>query len=315
MLELRHLQVLRAIAQAGSLAGAARALHYAQPTVTHHLGALESHFDAPLVQRGPRGANLTELGETLLPHAEAILERVQLAERVVRGQAERGARTLHIGTFPTAGALLLPPAVKALRQKGVHIALTEGELPTLLRGLLARELQAALVFSQPGDRLDLDEDFELHPLLTDPLLLVMPHDHRCAALEEVPLSQLRDDDWVGAADPRDPCDRVLSWACARHGFEPVHVMRTDDYAMVQGFVAAGTGVALVPRLALGAPRDDIAVRPLQGPPLAREISVAVLRSTVAASAQDLVTALTLRARQITRQWGDSLPAARGPANH
>ncbi|MEU9012346.1 LysR family transcriptional regulator [Streptomyces sp. NPDC048479] len=302
MLELRHLQVLKAIAQEGSLAGAARALHYAQPTVTHHLTVLEAHFDAALVQRGPRGAVLTELGETLLPHAEAVLERLQLAEWEVRGLAERGTRTLRIGTFPTAGALLLPPAVKALNQKGVHISLAEGELPSLLRGLRSRELQAALVFSQPGDRLDLDEDFELHPLLTDPLLLVMPDNHRCAALDRVPLQELRDDDWVGAADPRDPCDRVLSWACAQHGFEPVHVMRTDDYAMVQGFVAAGTGVALVPRLALGAPRDDLAVRPLEGPPLAREISVAILRSTVAPSAQELVAALTRQAGHITRQW-------------
>ncbi|MFG2983850.1 LysR family transcriptional regulator [Streptomyces sp. NPDC048258] len=306
MLELRHLLVLRAIAQEGSLAGAARALHYAQPTITHHLTVLEAHFDARLVQRGPRGAALTELGEALLPHAEAVLSRLQLAEREVRGLAERGARTLHIGTFPTAGALLLPPAVKALHQRGVHVSLTEGELPALLSGLRSRELQAALVFSQPGDRLDLEDEFELHPLLTDPLLLVMPEDHRCARLERVPLEELRDDDWVGAADSRDPCDRLLSWACAQYGFEPVHVLRSDDYAVVQGFVAAGTGVALVPRLALGAPREDLVVRPLEGPPLAREISVAVLRPTASRSAHDLVTALTRQAARITAQWAQGV---------
>ncbi|WP_405959097.1 LysR substrate-binding domain-containing protein [Streptomyces sp. NBC_00868] len=61
------------------------------------------------------------------------------------------------------------------------------------------------------------------------------------------------------------------------------MLRSDDYAVVQGFVAAGTGVALVPRLALGAPRKDLVVRPLEGPPLAREISVAVLRPTASGS--------------------------------
>ncbi|MCM1966273.1 LysR family transcriptional regulator [Streptomyces sp. G1] len=302
MLEVRHLQVLRSIAQEGSLAGAARALHYSQPTITHHLNALESHFDAHLVQRGPRGAALTELGETLLPHAAAVLERLRQAESEVRGLAERGTRTLHIGTFPTAGALLLAPAVKRLHQQGVHISLTEGELPVLFRGLRARELQAALVFSQPGDRLDLDEDFELHPLLADPLLLVMPEDHPCAALERVPLTELRDTAWVGAADPHDPCDRVLAWACAQEGFEPVHAMRTDDYAVVQGLVAAGTGVALIPRLALGATRPDLVVRPLAGPALAREISVVVLRSTAARSAQELVSALQEQAALIVDRW-------------
>ncbi|MEU9375031.1 LysR family transcriptional regulator [Streptomyces sp. NPDC048255] len=302
MLEVRHLQVLRSIAQEGSLAGAARALHYSQPTITHHLAALENHFGARLVQRGPRGAALTELGEALLPHAEAVLERLRHAELEVRGLAERGTRTVHIGTFPTAGALLLAPAVKRLHQQGVHISLTEGELPLLLRGLRARELQAALVFSQPGDRLDLDDEFELHPLLADPLLLVMPEDHPCAALDRVPLTELRDTAWVGAADPHDPCDRVLAWACAQQGFEPVHAMRTDDYAVVQGLVAAGTGVALIPRLALGAPRPDLVVRPLAGPDLAREISVAVLRSTAAGSAKELVAALLEQAALITDRW-------------
>ncbi|MEU4269546.1 LysR substrate-binding domain-containing protein [Streptomyces sp. NPDC026092] len=302
MLEIRHLHVLRAIAHEGSLAGAARALHYSQPTVTHHLTVLERHFDAPLVQRGPRGAALTELGETLLPHAEAVLSRLRLAEREVRAQAARGTRTLHVGTFPTAGALLLPGAVRALHAQAVHVSLTEGELPVLLNGLRSRELQVALVFSQPGDRLDLEDAFEVHPLLTDPLLLVLPADHRCAALERVPLEELREDDWVGAADLRDPCDRLLSWACAQHDFEPVHVMRTDDYGVVQGFVAAGTGVSLVPRLALGAPRPDVVVRPLEGPPLAREISVAALRSTAAPSVQDLVAALQRQAARVTAAW-------------
>lgn len=305
MLELRQLHVLKAIAQEGSLAAAARALHYTQPTITHHLAVLESHFDARLVQRGPRGAALTELGAVLLPHAEAVLERLRLAEREVRDLAERGAHTLHIGTFPTAGALLLPPAVKALRHAGVHISLTEGELPALLQGLRARELHAALVFSQPGDRLDLDDDFELYPLLHDPLQLVLPEDHRCADRTHVPLEELRDDDWIGAADPRDPCDRLLSWACAQRSLEPVHTLRTDDYAVVQGFVAAGAGVALIPRLALGPPREDVAVRQLEGAPLAREISVAVLRTTAARSIRELVDALTEQARLIQQRWNDA----------
>ncbi|MFF5938811.1 LysR substrate-binding domain-containing protein [Streptomyces sp. NPDC012508] len=302
MLDVRHLQVLRSIAQEGSLAAAGRALHYSQPTITHHLASLEAHFNAQLVQRGPRGATLTELGEALLPHAEAVLERLRHAELEVRNLAERGMRTIHIGTFPTAGALLLAPAVKRLHQQGVHISLTEGELPLLLRALRAGELQAALVFSQPGDRLDLDEEVEVHPLLSDPLLLVMPEDHPCAALDRVPLADLRDTAWVGAADPHDPCDRVLAWACGQEGFEPLHAMRTDDYAVVQGLVAAGTGVALIPRLALGAPRPDLVVRRLAGPALAREISVAVLRTASNQAAQELISALQEQAALIAERW-------------
>ncbi|MFE5629035.1 LysR family transcriptional regulator [Streptomyces sp. NPDC056543] len=302
MLDVRHLQVLRSIAQEGSLAAAGRALHYSQPTITHHLASLEAHFNAQLVRRGPRGAALTELGEALLPHAEAVLERLRHAELEVRNLAERGMRTIHIGTFPTAGALLLAPAVKRLHQQGVHISLTEGELPLLLKALRAGELQAALVFSQPGDRLNLEEHVEVHPLLSDPLLLVMPEDHPCAELDRVPLGDLRDTAWVGAADPHDPCDRVLAWACGQEDFEPLHAMRTDDYAVVQGLVAAGTGVALIPRLALGSPRPDLVVRPLAGPALAREISVAVPRSASNRAAQELISALREQATLIEGRW-------------
>lgn len=303
-MDLRHLRVLRAIALEGSLAAAARSLHYSQPTITHHLASLESHFGARLVQRGSRGATLTEVGEALLPHAEAVLGRLQLAEKEVRDLVQRGASTLRIGTFPTAGALLLPPAVRSLHAQGVELTLTEGELPLLLDGLRSRELHVALIFSQPGDRLDLDldDDIDVHPLLDDPLLLVLPVDHPCARLARVPLEALRDETWIVGTTDWDPCDRLLTWACRQVGYEPVHALRTDDYGVIQGFVAAGAGIALLPRLALGTPRDDIAVRQLDGPPLARRIAVATLSSTTARSAGDLLVALRAQAERIKTAW-------------
>ncbi|MGW9042481.1 LysR family transcriptional regulator [Streptomyces lydicus] len=298
MLELRHFQVLRAIAHEGSLAGAARALRYTQPTMTYHLTTLESHFGAPLFHRGPRGAVLTEVGEALLPHAEAVLERVKLAEQEIRGLVQRGTMTLRVGTFPTAGALLLPPAVRTLHQRGVHVTLREGELPALLAALRSRELDLALVFSQPGEPLDLGDEFVVHPLVEDPLLLVLPADHPQAGLARVLLTALREDGWIMGTTDWDPCDRLLSWACAREGFEPVRVMRTDDYGVLQGFVAAGVGVALVPRLGLGSPRKDLAIRPVDGPVLARQIGVAVLRTTTAGSAGQLLAELRTEAERI-----------------
>jgi DNA-binding transcriptional LysR family regulator len=298
MFELRHLEVLRAIAREGSIAAAARALHYTQPTITYHLATLESHFGAPLFHRGPRGTTLTEAGEALLPHAEAILRRARLAEQEVLGLVRHGTATLRVGTFPTAGALLLPPAVRRLHQRGIRVTLQEGELPALLAGLRSRELHVALVYSQPGDRLDLEDEFVVHPLLEDPLLLALPADHPQAGLERVPLSALRDNGWIMGTTDWDPCDRALTWACAQEGFEPIHVMRTDDYAVLQGFVAAGIGVALIPRLASGNPRKDIAIRPVDGPRLARQIGVAMLRTTTADSVHQLLAELKVTASDL-----------------
>ncbi|MGW6914335.1 LysR family transcriptional regulator [Kitasatospora sp. NPDC054939] len=361
MLELRHLRVLRAIAREGSLAAAARALHFSQPTVTHHLATLEAHLRTPLVHRGARGAVLTDAGRALLPHAEAVLERILVAEREVRDLAEDGAATLRIGTFPTAGALLLPPAVRELHRQGVRISLTEGEMPTLLAGLRTHELQAALVFHQPagpdpgldpgagtgtgtgpgsearpgGHRVagtravprsgggarsgtgprsgpgaghDLGEEFTVHPLLDDPLLLVLPADHPLARRERVPLAELRGEDWIMSSSDWDPVDRALARACARHGFQPVPAMRTDDYAVIQGFVAAGIGVALVPRLGLAQDRPDLAVRPVEGRPMTRRIGLAVLNTSVSANADALLAALAVQAERLRADW-----AATGPA--
>ncbi|MEY9844124.1 LysR family transcriptional regulator [Streptacidiphilus sp. MAP5-3] len=83
MLALQHLRILQAVAHEGSLSGAARRLHYSQPTITYHLAGLERYFQVRLVERGSRGAALTEAGVVLLPHAEAVLETLRKAERDV----------------------------------------------------------------------------------------------------------------------------------------------------------------------------------------------------------------------------------------
>ena len=130
MLELRQLTVLQAIARAGSLAGAARVLHHSQPTVAHHLAALESHLGVDLVNRTTRGATLTDLGQLFLSHAEAVLDRLGSAEAEVKALARHGVATLRIGTFPTAGAHVLPRAVAALEVRtGVRVELHEAEPP------------------------------------------------------------------------------------------------------------------------------------------------------------------------------------------
>ncbi|WP_051945686.1 LysR family transcriptional regulator [Streptacidiphilus rugosus] len=311
MLELRQFQVLRAIAREGSLAAAARSLHYSQPTIAHHLAAMESHFGVPLVHRSPRGVHLTEAGQLVLPHAEAALRRVGLAEQEVHALIDHGTRTLRVGTFPTAGAQLLPPAVRQLAEKGVKVSLLEGELPTVVEALRTGGLQIALVYSQPGEPLDLGEEFVLHPLLDDPLQLALPAAHPLAHLDSVPLGRLRDEGWIMGACDWDPSDRVLSWACAQEGFEPVRVMRTDDYGMLKGFVAAGTAIALVPRLALtgNEPDLDLVIRALDGPPLARRISVAMLRTTVSDSAHALREALSEQASRITASWDERARSA------
>ncbi len=291
MLELRQLTVLQAIARAGSMAGAARMLHHSQPTVAHHLAALESHLGVALVSRTTRGATLTDLGELFLGHSEAVLDRLSSAEAEVKALARHGVATLRIGTFPTAGAHVLPRAVAALEVRtGVRVELHEAEPPELIGGLLAHELHCALIYDDPESPAHELDELETVALFDDPYRVVLPASHVLARRRSVALSDLADDGWMMSRDPDEPGDAALRAACATEGFAPHAVLRTDDYDVMFGFVAAGVGVALVPQMAL-VKRGGVVVRPLAGLTLRRSIRFVSLAGDAPPASRVLLAAL------------------------
>jgi DNA-binding transcriptional LysR family regulator len=271
VLDLRQLEALRAVAAEGSVIGAARRLEVSQPTITHHLASLERHLGAPLVERTARGTTLTDLGTLLLGRATDVLERLASAEAEVRSLARHGVVTLRIGTFPTAGATLLPRAVAHVqRDTGVRVSLLEAEPRELLDRLATGQLHCALVFGDPHVDLVMPPELVARPLFDDPFRVVLPSDHRHAARDPLPLSLLADDGWVLAVSPDDPGDLALAAAAAAVGFQPRSVLRTDDYDVAFGFVAAGVGLALVPEMAL-VDRPDVVVRPVAGLDVRRRV--------------------------------------------
>ena len=277
MLDLRQLEALRAVAAEGSVVGAARRLDVSQPTVTHHLAVLERHLGARLLERTARGTTLTDLGELLLRRAEGALERLASAETEVRALAQHGAVTLRIGTFPTAGATVLPRAVAHVqRETGVRVSLLEAEPPELLGRLSTRQLHCALVFSDPQLELPIPDELTAQVLFDDPFRIVLPADHRHADLDPLPLHLLADDGWMMAVSPDDPGDLALATAAAAVGFHPRTVLRTDDYDVAFGFVAAGVGVALVPHMAL-VDRPDVVARPVAGLDVRRRVHFVTFR--------------------------------------
>ena len=274
MLDLRQLATLRAIDRTGSIAGAARDMYVSQPTVTHHLDALERSVGTRLVARGPRGTHLTDIGRVLLVHADAVLDRLASAEDEVRALAAQGVATLRVGTFPSAGATLLPRALSAVQSAtGVRVELTEGETPGLLRAIDEGALHAALLYADLDSALDLPEGWRCTWLLDDPFLLALPAGHPLGDRGAVSLRDLADEGWILARDPGDPADLALMSAAAHQGFVPRAVLRTDDFAVSFGFVAAGLGIALIPRLARE-PHPGVIVRPLEGVTPARSVHFA-----------------------------------------
>jgi len=300
VLDLRQFHVLRAIAREGSLAAAARSLHYGQPTISHHLAALENHVGARLVSRGPKGAELTDIGALFLEHVEPILNQIEAAEREVRGRLKHGVSTLRVGTFATAGARILPTALRGvISGSGIPVELFEDEPYELLRRLREGRLNCALTYELSNAVSGHNDDLAIQDLFDDPYWLLLPKEHRFADQRTVDLTELTTDEWIFSQGSHEPSDRALVAACEAAGFRPKVMLRSDDYRVVQGFVASGSAVALVPEMAID-PGHDLVVRRTLQDVGARKIQFATTTSDTPPIVAALGRALAATSRQAKR---------------
>lgn len=274
MIDLRQLRALRAIAAHGSVAAAARELGWSQPTVTHHLAGLERATGAPVVASSAAGTVLTAAGRLWLPHAAAIVDRADRALDEVGRALDDARRTVRFGVFPTAAARLLPGLVAAFDEAGLVARVTEAELDVLTAALDRLDLDAAVVYTTPGEPPRAAPGYVGTPLFTERISLVVPSRRPFAADERVRLRDLAGERWVIGTHDDDPIDAGFRAAALRAGFEPVIGPRSDDYRVVVEYVSAGLGIALVPELALPPERDDLAVLEVAGLELSRAVSLA-----------------------------------------
>ena len=248
MLDVNRLRVLVAVARHGSVTAAARALRYAQPSVSHHLARLEAETGSRLVQRVGRGIRLTEAGRLLAGRAEEILARLDAAQAELDAHTGLSAGRVRLAAFPSALGTFVPDAAAgfAAAHPGVELRLTEAEPPDAAALLRSGEVDVAVLFGYPADRPD-DDGLRRSPLLDERLHLVTPAD-----LPGDELAEHAGRRWISGCER---CRGQLVRACAAAGFTPDIAFTTDDYVAVQSLVAAGLGVTLLPGLALAAHRD------------------------------------------------------------
>jgi DNA-binding transcriptional LysR family regulator len=273
MLNVGRLRVLKEVAHRGSFSAAADALSYTQSAVSQQIAALEAETGMTLLERHPRGVSLTAAGQTLVGHAEGILARLESAEAALSAIAGLRGGRLRMASFPTAGATLMPLAIATFRARypDVELTLAEGEPEQIAPRLRAGELDLALLF-EFGES-SLGEGITRVELLEDPLYLALPRDHALAAKRKLRLQDLRAEAWVQTSS-FSPCARHVVRSCHAAGFEPRVAFESDDYQTVQGLVAAGVGVALIPELALSVVREEIVIRALSPHPPARQVIAA-----------------------------------------
>ncbi len=274
MLNVARLKILKEVAYRGSLSSAADALSYTQSAVSQQIAALEAETGMALLERHPRGVSLTAAGQTLVGHAEGILARLDTAEAALSAIAGLRGGRLRMASFPTAGSTLMPLAIANFRASypDVELTLAEGEPEEIVPRLRAGELDLALLFEFAGEE-PLPDDLARSPLLEDPMYLALPREHPLAQRSKLRLAQLHGEAWVQTSSA-SPCARHVVRCCHAAGFEPTVTFESDDYQTVQGLVAAGVGVALIPELALSVVRDDIVIRALSPAPPVRQVIAA-----------------------------------------
>jgi DNA-binding transcriptional LysR family regulator len=279
MLNASRLKVLREVIELGSFSAAADALSYSQSAVSQAIATLEAEVGAPLIERDRRGVRPTAAGAALARHAEGILARMEAAETEVTAIAGGRGGRLRVASFPSAGATLMPRAVAAFTAShpGVEITMAEGEPEEIAPRLRAGEFDLVLLyeFEGVGERLG-RAGMRRFELLDDPLHLALPEAHPLARRRQLRLERLSEESWIQTS-AATPCARHVVRSCHAAGFEPRVSFESDDYQTVQGLVAAGVGVGLIPQLALSTVRADIRVRALHPQSPVRKVFAATRR--------------------------------------
>jgi DNA-binding transcriptional LysR family regulator len=262
MLDLRRLRVLAEVARRGSFSAAADALYLSQSAVSQQVATLEKEVGLPLLERTSDGPKLTDAGATLVGHADAAIARLEEAEQEVAAIAGLEGGELRIASFPTASAVLLTEALAEFKttHPGVRLSVTEAEPEQSLPMLHAAEVDLALTFDYTTLPAAEERDVERELLLSESMYVALPRDHPLAAADRIRLADLAEEAWVCGTRPSS-CSRAVVETCRAAGFDPRIAFESDEYAVLQGYVAAGLGYTLLPDLALPTLRADLVVRP------------------------------------------------------
>jgi molybdate transport repressor ModE-like protein len=311
MLDVRRLRVLREVARHGSFSGAAQALGYTQPAISRQVALLEHETGTTLLDRRPGGVRLTDAGELLVSHTEAILTRLREAEEQLHELLGLRGGRLRMSTLTSAAATIVPLAITAFRARlpEVELSVSMSDPQGVLAQLRSGDVDLALC--NDDSHLELS-DVEGEVLFEEPMLIALPVDHPLANRKRLRLAELAHERWMlGTADACPDSGRFVR-ACRTAGFEPDIAFHNDDYTAVLGFVAAGVGVASVPEMVARHAPPTVRICTLQAVRILRPICALMPAGYHPRAAQAMVETL----REVSQRWqapaDGSIDALLGP---
>jgi DNA-binding transcriptional LysR family regulator len=298
-MELKQLRVLRAVGETGSFSAAADRLEYTQPAISKIVATLERQLGATLVDRGIRPLRLTEAGAALVQRAAAAFEQIAAAQLEVEAIANLSAGRLRVGTFSSAGAAMVVDALRVFREShpDVDVSIAEIGMPSAVsRSLRNGDLDLGVSFDYPEIGDTFADDLAVVALLDDPFDVVVPRGHRLGREQTIRFADLREESWLlGDFGADSPSFRMIDRRCRDAGFEPNVAFRVNDCQMAQALVAAGEGIALLPRIMLQARNPGVAIRALASDPPMRRVSAVRLSTRYLTPATERFIALLVAA--------------------
>jgi DNA-binding transcriptional LysR family regulator len=263
MLDVKRLRILREVANRASFSAAADELYLSQSAVSQQVATLEREVGMSLLERTSAGPKLTDAGRALVAHADAIICRLEEAERELEAIAGLEGGRLRLVSFPTASATLVTRAVSSFRDRHPKVELQLGEaepedsVPALKRGAYDIALTYDYAFNPDAD----DRDIERRLLLEEEMQVAMPTGHPLTKRRAVKLADLAEEEWLTGVS-QGSCRAHVIMLCQAAGFEPKISFESDDYQVLQGLVSAGVGVTLLPELALAGRHPEFELRPI-----------------------------------------------------
>jgi LysR family hca operon transcriptional activator len=261
-MELRHLRYFIAVAEEGSLTlAAARRLHTAQPSLSRQMRDLEVEVGAELMIRSARGIELTAAGRAFLDHARLALAQVEAAASAARRAAHPEQRTLALGFLSGCEPEWLPAAMHVLRDQlpQIEVTISSKHSPQLADGLATGKLDAA--FMRAEER---HPDLVYRVLITEPLIVVLPNDHRLVSHDSVRPLDFVGETFIGMADQAPVLRSLTEDYLRRSGIELHPAHRVEYLSMAISLVASTRGLTLLPDFARNFLTSSLTSRPLAG---------------------------------------------------
>lgn len=265
-----RLQLLVAVCEYGTVTGAAEALQRTPSGVSKQLKELAQELDVDLLERHGRRVKLTPAGQRLVAHVRTLNAQWETALGDVTAAARDLCGPVTIGGFPTAISSVITPALTKLKQQ-------HHQLKPIVKELYSSQLPAALesghadlgVFVADESTSYLtDRHIEVTTFFDDPIDLLVPQEHRFADRKELHLQEAAEEDWITGHPHQDAYQELLA-ATRAVGYAPRIAHYAQELTATTALVAAGAGIAAVPRIAMTIPHPQVVQIPLTGPQVPR----------------------------------------------